>query len=209
MHPLTSEYSEKKHKIKQRLKTFDSLREADDKDIFSELCFCILTPQSRAVYCEDAIRELRNSGLLFKGTRRAVRQKLKKVRFPNNKTDYLIYVRGLFGNGDGIDIKKKLNANDIPGTRDWLVRNIKGLGYKEASHFLRNVGFGKDIAILDVHILRNLKKYKVIREIPSSISKKAYLDIENRMRKFAEKINIPLEELDLLFWSSETGFIFK
>ncbi|MEM3584736.1 MAG: hypothetical protein QW193_05630, partial [Nitrososphaerales archaeon] len=80
---------------------------------------------------------------------------------------------------------------------------------KEASHFLRNIGLGKDFAILDRHILKNLKEFNVIKDIPKSISKKVYLDIENKMREFSKQINIPMDELDLLFWSKETSFIFK
>jgi len=64
--------------------------------------------------------------------------------------------------------------------------NIKGLGCKEASHFLRNIGLGNDMAIMDIHILGNLKRYKVIEEIPSSISRKNYLNIEDKMRKFCK-----------------------
>jgi len=203
MKNLALEYKKKKSEIKQKLKEFKSLKSAKDEDIFSELCFCILTPQSKAVYCDEAVRSLRKSGFLFKGSRRAVRSGLQKVRFPNNKTGYLISARKF------LDIKNRLNSGDVLKTRDWLVKNIKGLGYKEASHFLRNIGLGRDIAILDVHILRNLKKYRIIKEIPSSISRRAYLDIENSMRDFSKEIKIPLQELDLLFWSNQTGFVFK
>lgn len=203
MKDLVLEYKKKKSKIKQRLKEFENLKSAKDEDVFSELCFCILTPQSKAVYCDEAVKTLRKSGLLLKGSKRAIRPRLQRVRFPNNKTDYLISARKF------LDIKNRLNSDSIPETRDWLVKNIKGLGYKEASHFLRNIGLGRDIAILDVHILRNLKKYKIIKEIPPSISRKAYLDIENSMRGFSKKVKIPLQELDLLFWSNQTGFVFK
>lgn len=203
MKDLVLEYKKKKSKIKQRLREFESLKSAKDEDVFSELCFCILTPQSKAVYCDEAVKTLRKSGLLLKGSKRAIRPRLQRVRFPNNKTDYLISARKF------LDIKNRLNSDSIPETRDWLVKNIKGLGYKEASHFLRNIGLGRDIAILDVHILRNLKKYKIIKEIPPSISRKAYLDIENSMRGFSKKVKIPLQELDLLFWSNQTGFVFK
>ncbi len=86
---------------------------------------------------------------------------------------------------------------------------MKGLGYKEASHFLRNIGLGFDLAILDRHIMRNLLKYGVIDKIPECITKKCYLSLENEMKKFSDKIDIPLADLDLLFWSEETGEIFK
>lgn len=89
------------------------------------------------------------------------------------------------------------------------MKNVKGMGYKEASHFLRNIGFADDLAILDRHILKNLKIFGIIEEIPKSLSKKKYLEIEEKMRNLANEVNIPLSHLDLLFWSKETGEIFK
>ena len=219
MRNLILEYNRKKDQIKQKLKEFRVLHKAKDEDIFEELCFCILTPQSKALYCDKAVKELRESGLLFKGGSRAIKARLKGVRFPNNKANYLVAARKFFfaqggfasggKNGRTLEVKSKLDGNNPFGTRDWLVKNVRGLGYKEASHFLRNIGFGKDMAILDVHILKNLKRCKVIEKIPTSVNKNTYIDIENRMRKFSRRIKIPLQELDLLFWSNQTGFIFK
>ena len=209
MKKLKSDYSKKKQKIKERLKEFDDVGKTGDEEIFEELCFCLFTPQSKAVSCDKAVRELKKSSLLLKGDKRAVRNRLKGVRFPNNKAGYLITARRTFRNGRSIDIKGRLNTDNIFSTRDWLVENIKGLGYKEASHFLRNIGLGRDLAILDVHILKNLKRYGVIDKIPTSISKKNYLEIEEKMKVFSKKIDIPFEELDLLFWSNQTGIIFK
>jgi len=108
-----------------------------------------------------------------------------------------------------LGLKKKIEKFNAAAARDWLVRNVKGLGYKEASHFLRNIGLGKELAILDVHILKNLKELGVIENIPSSLTKKRYLEIEDKMRKFSRRTKIPLAELDLLLWSLETGFVFK
>jgi N-glycosylase/DNA lyase len=98
---------------------------------------------------------------------------------------------------------------DIRECREWLVNNLTGLGYKEASHFLRNIGFGENIAILDRHILRNLCLLGVIPEIPEALSRAKYLRIEEKMSGFAAKIAIPLLHLDLLLWYKETGEIFK
>jgi len=211
MQSLITEYNRKKSQIKKRLKEFSYLYQAKDEDIFSELCFCILTPQSKAIYCNRAIEELRKSGLLLKGSISAIKTKLKgRVRFHNNKASYLVAARRFFKNGKkAIDVKSRLDKNDTFKMRDWLVKNIKGLGYKEASHFLRNIGLGKDMAVLDRHVLKNLKKYKVINKISPSLSKKDYINIESKMKNFAQRINIPIEELDLLFWSNQTGLIFK
>ena len=123
---------------------------------------------------------------------------------------FIVGARRLFKKGRGLDIKSKISTKDIIATRDWFVDNIKGMGYKEASHFLRNIGLGRNIAILDRHILKNLKRYGVIAKIPDSVgSRKVYMGIEDKMRLFSKSSGIPLDELDLLFWSLQTGFIFK
>ncbi len=104
----------------------------------------------------------------------------------------------------------RCNSFSTPfGSREWLVSNVNGLGYKEASHFLRNIGMGEKFAILDRHILRNLNAFGVIESIPAIVSKKRYLQIEECMTGFAEDVQIPLSHLDLLFWYKEVGEVFK
>jgi len=209
MKSLLRDYRKRKKEIKKRLRDFRSVYKKGNNDIFAEMCFCIFTPQARAVVCDSAVRELQKRDVLLKGSRKDIRPCLKGVRFPNNKTGYVVSARDFFKNGKGLDIKSRLDTRDVLKTRVWLVKNVKGLGYKEASHFLRNIGFGKDLAILDRHILKNLKRCGVIRKIPGSLSRKDYIKIENRMKRFFKKIAIPMEEIDLLFWSKETGMIFK
>ena len=208
---LIAQYRLKRSEIKKRLKEFGALGKGRDKDIFSELCFCITTANANALLCDKAIGELKRSGLLLKGRRSHIRPVLKgRVRFHNKKADFIVRARDLFKKGRRLDIKNKIDAGDVIATRDWLVLNIKGFGYKEASHFLRNIGLGRDIAILDRHILKNLKRHGVISSIPPSVgSRKIYTDIEDKMRRFSARIGIPMDELDLLFWSIQTGFIFR
>lgn len=203
MKSLLDGYKKKRIDIRNRLQEFRYIYKKSDKDIFAELCFCILTPQAKAVICDQAIKRLQSRDLLFSGSQRDVRRCLRGVRFPNNKARYLIEARKCS------DLKARINTKDLTHARYWLVKNIKGLGYKEASHFLRNIGFGQDLAILDRHILKNLKRYGVIKKIPDSLTKKEYIKIENKMREFFQQLNITLEEIDLLFWSNETGMIFK
>ena len=93
--------------------------------------------------------------------------------------------------------------------REHLVREIKGLGYKEASHFLRNVGKGEDVAIIDRHILRNLVRFKMIKKIPATISREGYIELESAVKKLSKKLGISLSHLDMVLWARETGVIFK
>jgi N-glycosylase/DNA lyase len=200
---LLSEYRAKKKLIKKRLKGFSNLYKAKNEKVFSELCFCLLTPQSNARRCDGAIRELKFKGLLFNGGSSAIRGILKgKARFHNKKAEYLVNARRSFN-------KSVLSNKDVFDMRRKLVNSIRGMGYKEASHFLRNIGLGGNMAILDRHVLKNLKRYGVIDSFPFSMSAKSYLNIEKRARAFANMIGIPMGELDLLLWSKETGAIFK
>jgi N-glycosylase/DNA lyase len=212
LNALIAHYNKIKPVLKRRIAEFRSVIErGSDHSIFSELCFCILTANASAIKCDQAIRELRSLNLLNDGSACRIRPKLRaRARFHNKKAGYIVKARELLRRGTRIDVKGRLDPDDIIKTRDLLVDNIKGYGYKEASHFLRNVGLGADIAILDRHILKNLKRYGVIDKIPASISsRKIYIGIEDRMRSFSKHIGIPMGELDLLFWSIETGYIFK
>lgn len=200
---LALEYKKKKGLIRKRLKDFRKIHKGSAEDIFAELCFCILTPQSNARQCDKAIQELKEKRLLFKAPAGAITAVLRgRSRFHNKKADYLVNARRSFD-------RSVLSNDNILDVRKKIVENIKGVGYKEASHFLRNIGLGKDIAILDRHILKNLKRYGVIDTVPSHICAKSYLRMEESARSFAKSMGLGLEELDLLFWSRETGEIFK
>jgi N-glycosylase/DNA lyase len=206
---LVKAYKSRKKEIIDRLNDFEESWSKNDEEIFSELCFCILTPQSNAVSCDEVICALKSSGLLFNGNIHQIRPFVKKARFYKNKTNYIIEARKTFSKNDAISVKGELDIQNILKTRTWLAENVKGIGYKEASHFLRNIGFGKDLAILDIHILKNLKKYGVIKDIPKTLTKIKYFEIENKLKIFSGKLRIPMSHLDLLFWSLETGKIFK
>ncbi len=205
-------YASKRDDIKKRLQDFHQLwLESDDRKIFSELAFCLCTPQSKATAADIAIRRATEAGHLYGGKAEEIAGHLTRsgVRFGNNKARYIVEARDYFTQGGMLKIKSKLNFDDLVGMRNWLADNVIGIGMKEASHFLRNISFGKDLAILDRHILKNLKKYGVIAEIPKVLSKQTYLDIEEKVRRFSKQVRIPMAELDLLFWSEEAGQIFK
>jgi N-glycosylase/DNA lyase len=87
-------------------------------------------------------------------------------------------------------------------------REIKGLGYKEASHFLRNIGF-PGYAILDKHILNSLLEMGVISKRMRPSTAAGYLAIEKRLEQFAGELGIDMDHLDLLLWSRKTGEILK
>ncbi len=197
---LIKEYSIKKSSIIKRLGEFKQVKESD---LFYEFCFCLLTPQTSARRADKAIQILKQKDFRNKNFHPS-KDLHRIVRFHNHKGEYLIELKNKYNNL----IKELNNIKDNKEKREFLVKNVKGMGMKEAAHFLRNTGH-ENLAILDRHILKNLNKLGAIKEIPKSISKKQYLELENKFIKFSNKIKIPIDHLDLLFWSQETGEIFK
>ncbi len=214
-------YSGIKKDIAKRLDEFKVHWEmGSENEIFAELVFCLLTPQSKAKVCWPAVVAMVTDGSLYSGGKEEILEHVCHIRFKNNKTGYILLARELFtGSGikgmnqqidTSINIKKTiLNLGTPMEIREWLVANVKGMGYKEASHFLRNIGMGEGLAILDRHILRNLAAFEVIEAILNSISKKRYMDIEESMRQFSRKLDIPMDHLDLLLWYREAGELYK
>src|SRR3989338_7618562 len=204
-------YEAKRPAIEQRLRDFKNVYGESDEKIFEELCFCLMTPQTKAKSAAKVIDKLKEKNLLLTGSAEQLKPWMASIRFNNNKSQYIVEARKLFTDGEGgLSVKKRLEESGNPTEmREWLVKNVKGFGLKEASHFLRNIGFGDDIAILDRHILKHLVRNEVIPETPKSLTEKKYLEIEEKMKRFASQAGIPMAHLDLVWWSEETGEIFK
>jgi N-glycosylase/DNA lyase len=206
---LKRHYRRKRREIERRLEEFKRVFEKGEKEIFGELAYCICTAQAKAEAADRAIRLLKASDLLYSGDARRIKPYLRYVRFWNKKPVFIVEARRTFTEGGRIVLKRRLKGCDPFRLRDELVSTVRGLGYKEASHFLRNVGVGEGLAILDRYILRCLRDFGVIHEIPKGITRKRYLEIEERMRRFARSVGIPMGHLDLLLWWSQTGRILR
>lgn len=203
---LMIKYQEHREEIKSKLAEFENLPESS---YIHELFFCLLTPQSKAEKCWQAVEEIKKCEI--EKEKNKIESCLKtKTRFYRNKAGYLLEANRKFSS-----IKQLINSNKLPKEiRELLIKNnseyrIKGMGMKEASHFLRNIGKSRNqLAILDRHILEQLKKLGMISD-EIKLNNKNYLSIENKMKGFADNIGIPLDELDLLFWKIESGRLFK
>jgi len=203
-------YKKIKPEIVDRISEFRKIwEEADNKLLFIELAFCLFTPQSSARQCWKAVNILLEKDLLFTGNWNDISREINIVRFKNNKSKYLIEAREKFlTHGQGIRESLDLHKGQLQ-KRAWLVKNIKGMGLKEGSHFLRNIGIGSELAILDRHILKNMKLLNVIDTIPKSLSEKTYLSIEEKLSEYSKKVHIPMEHLDFVLWYKEAGEVFK
>jgi N-glycosylase/DNA lyase len=208
---IKSLYQEKRGEIFLRLEEFKAIWDTGtDEEVFAELVYCIITPMARGKMCCAAVDVMVRTGVLFTGTRDQIKGQLIGARFINKKSAYIVETREKFLHNDSAPLRSIIKTiGDDQEARQWLVKNIKGIGYKEASHFLRNIGFTRALAILDRHILRNLCALGALEEIPDSLSKRRYLEIEKRMTRFSDAVQIPMGHLDLLLWYKGTGEILK
>ncbi len=208
---IVETYSKIKTEITSKLVEFKQIwNKKDDIRIFKELLFCLLTPQSKAENAWEIIKNLEKKNLLFEAKENILVNELRMVRFRRNKAKYVRNAQKLFVKDGKPKITDVLKRFKSPfEIREWLVKNVKGLGYKEASHFLRNVGLGGDLAILDRHILNALSKFGIIEALPKTLTRKKYIEIEEKVRNFSKKVDIPLSHLDFVFWQIQTKRIFK
>jgi len=208
---LKDSYIKKHKQICERLVQFQHVfEENDDLKLFEELSFCILTAATSAKMSLNAVEAIKN--ILHYGKQNQISQELKKVyRFPYIRAEYIVHTREYLKNRHNLRIKDLLNSLQDPiERRDYFAndKDIKGLGYKETSHFLRNIGF-RGYAILDKHILVTLNEIGLINDSKPPANRSKYLEIERKLIDFSREIEINIDELDLLIWSEKTGEILK
>ncbi|OIO80303.1 hypothetical protein AUJ84_03985 [Candidatus Pacearchaeota archaeon CG1_02_32_132] len=189
-----------KQLINKRLSEFKSFKNKSDEEWFQELCFCILTANSKQKTAEIIEKSLNSKLLTIPQEELAQFIRNNKHRFHNNKAKYIVEARQHY------PIREKLSDNEL-NNREWLVKNIKGIGMKEASHFLRNTG-STSLAILDRHIINIMAEHDLI-EKPKSLTPKIYLEIERTFNNLAQKMNMSSAELDLNLWYIKTGEVAK
>jgi N-glycosylase/DNA lyase len=199
--------------IRQRLREFREIwRSGSDARLWEELVYCIFTAGASAKMGIRAVNAVRP--LLHDGSQEALTHALIQppaYRFHNVRAAHVVKTRDYLRSAVAMQLRKQLRQLRHPlQRRDWLARNpgITGLGYKEASHFLRNVGF-RGYGILDKHIVRSLYELGVIDSPKPPTTRKRYLETEKSMRHFADEVRIDFDELDLALWSMKTGEILK
>ncbi|MEE9322979.1 MAG: N-glycosylase/DNA lyase [Candidatus Aenigmarchaeota archaeon] len=195
--------SDFREKVDSRLMDFKKVGRGSNEDIFKELCFCILTANFNAERGIKIQEEIGDGFLTLTKAELAKRLKELGHRYPKPRTGYIIEARK-----HKDSLKETIRSfEDERKLREWLDENVKGLGYKEASHFLRNIGF-ENLAIIDFHIIDILSNYNAIKR-PKTLTKGKYLEIESVLKKIAGKLGLNLAELDLYLWYAETGKILK
>ncbi len=195
---LKLEYNNKKDKIRERLQQFKkffnepyswfyrnnelvllTVETKDDHRLFEELAFCIFTANTSAEMGAKAVDAVRN--VLVNGNADEMTRRLEGIyRFNNIRPAHIIHTRNYLKNTLNFQLKNKIKSfKNKDELREYFVENVKGFGYKEASHFLRNIGF-KGYAILDKHIINSLHEFGVLNSNNKPKNAKDYLEIEHK-----------------------------
>ncbi len=198
---LLAAYEKKKTAIRKRLAEFSEIKNSSNEKIFYELCYCIITANGSAAAGRKAQACLEKNNFWKSGV---IGDCLEGVRYSGNKERFILHNRKNILE-DGLNLREYLSGGPLELREKIALDNehFKGLGWKASSQFLRNIGF-RGLAILDRHILKNLKELGVIGKIPT-LTKKNYLEIERKMKEFCERTGIGMDELDLLLWTEESG----
>ena len=195
--------SDIKELVDKRIHEFSVIKQDSITKIFKELCFCVMTANCGAEKCIEVHEGVGDGFLTLSETQLSERFKELGYRFPNLRAKYIAEDQNYI---NLLEEKLKNNENEQE-LRDWIVKTMKGIGYKEASHFLRNIGY-KNYAIVDFHIIDLLMKHDLYQR-PKNLTKKRYLEVENLLKEIASILNLNLAELDLYLWYLETGKILK
>lgn len=208
---LKESYKKKRPEILKRINEFEEIKKnANNSQLFEEMAYCIFTAGASAKMGISAVNATR--GIIQKASARELSKKLKGVyRFPNSRSEYIVHTREYIRNEYDMDIMKMLNSqSSMLDMRKFLAvnKNIRGIGFKESSHYLRNIGF-KGYGILDKHIIKWMYELGITDTKRTPSSEKIYLELELKLKRFSEKLNIDFDHLDLLLWSEKTGYILK
>jgi len=196
---------ETRRKIEARIKEFLSMQDESPEKWFGELVFCLLTANYSAKGALACIAALQKNNALHDGSLEQLHVCLEhKHRFPMKRSEFILKART-----HQHVLKKIIKAqpNSI-AAREWLVKNITGLGMKEASHFLRNVGY-LDLAIIDKHILSHMEEQGIIEERPKTLTTKKYREYERILSEVAEILQMPMGKMDLYLWAKKSGEVLK
>ncbi|MGH7884068.1 MAG: N-glycosylase/DNA lyase [Thermodesulfobacteriota bacterium] len=204
-------YQIKSPEINNRLEEFEEIgKNSSNEKLFEEMAFCIFTAGASAKMGLNAINSVKD--ILEHASLNQLRRRLRGVyRFPNSRSRYIIHTRNYLLKNYNMNIREILFSFKDPFDRRIFLaknKNIMGLGFKESSHFLRNIGF-KGYAILDKHMINCMYELKIIGSNKPPASEKSYIAIENKLKQFSLKIGLDFDELDLLLWSEKTGEILK
>lgn len=190
-----------------------------EEELLHEACVCMFSSQMVFEVAEAAAGRIKDRGLL-RATRandyeqrlalalyepltveRAGKIRQVRPRFRNRMASLLATTVNTM-HEQGQSLRGLLfSAGSAREARELLVKQVWGFGPKQASLFLRRVGYCAELAVLDTHILDYLRVARGIDPKPSALSRlSGYERIEAEFQRVAEEFGHPVGCVDLAMW---------
>jgi N-glycosylase/DNA lyase len=125
----------------------------------------------------------------------------RRYRFPQTKARQIARTYCRFRD-QRLDLRAMVLATDPPDrVRDRLVSVVDGLGIKQGSMFLRDIGRAVDLAIIDRHVLTYMDIVGLAPHcLACPLTRRNYLTLEDHLRRYADFLGLPLGILDRAVW---------
>ena len=181
-----------------------------EDDLWRELVFCILGSRVRFEAVHAAVERMDSMYLLS--------QPWRNTGFDQYEEDIVTALSGGYPfyriranhirraaehlyTSRGSILKLLDSAGDVRSVRRVLVAEVAGLGPKQASLFLRNIGYAKHIAILDVHVLTYLNRVGLTDTLLKSVSTLSQYEVlEDSFIEHAYTFGYSPDQFDLAVW---------
>ena len=128
----------------------------------------------------------------------ALTLKKRGYRFYETKSNTMINAANYFE--EVVKTAENFRDADHVDLRRSLIKNVKGIGNKISSHWLRNIGF--QLPIIDIHVRRVLSCAGLIDDkyAKNQISDSEYWFLERKMIEISDQMNIDVAKLDFVLW---------
>ena len=192
-----------------------------ENQVWKELCFCLLSGNVAFELVKSTIDVLETNGFLdfnwileerksheyifklFNEPNFEPKKKngeLRKYRYPKKRSEEITKAAQILYSNSSLKKILEKAASDVE-IRNFLAKNIPGIGIKESSHFLRNIGYSDSLAIIDIHVLRFLKQNNFVYQSDVlSLTESKYEKLEIILQNLADFHGLNLGILDLSIW---------
>jgi N-glycosylase/DNA lyase len=195
----------------------------DEHALWSELVACILGSKVSFEHAKAAANYLDDIGLLNVTNKRQIGAEFecevaqalsqpiyppptrsgtgRRYRYANLRANHIRRSAEAFYQQRN-PIKKMLySAKDPHEARLKIITTAVGIGPKQASLFLRNIGYADNLAILDSHVLKYMVLQAFIPQPLQGVSHiRTYEKIETRLNQYAMNLRMRLAYLDRVIW---------
>jgi N-glycosylase/DNA lyase len=187
----------------------------DEAMLWRELSCCVLSSQVPYELAVEYARQIAEASLLISPVSLVVLTKKleallrtpalvggrrRMYRFPSSKAHQLARTRAAVTNAAGT-LTSLINSFESPtAAREWFSTFAPGVGPKQASMFLRNVGLSYELAVLDRHVISYMHAQELLSSEESLARLVSYSRVEERLSSHAAQMGHEVGYLDWAIW---------